>query len=148
MCTKDCFCNCDGACIEPHGAITWTVRFLLGYVVIAFVILLAMWANTAFAAPADLEAVKQSVDSRYTYDFRMTRGVDEWNREDGTANCAKYTVEYTKALIGAGYGLSRLDGIECLTPDDMPHVYLLVDGKWVLDNRKGAVIGINEQDCK
>ena len=92
-------------------------------------------------APAELEAAKASVDSHYTYSYRMTSMVTERARpEDGTANCTKYALEYLKAV-------SRGTPIICITPWGEKHRAVVV-GDWVLDNRYNMVVPLNGYDCK
>jgi hypothetical protein len=100
-------------------------------------------------APAELTAAKASVDSRYTYSYRMTsRDYERSRPEDGTANCSKYAVEYWVAVMVRGYGLDRSKAIECVLPSGVKHSVVVIDNTWVLDNRYPMVVNINNYDCK
>lgn len=105
------------------------------------VLLLAGCAATPdYIAPANLTEIKKDVESRYVYQYRYTGIQKEYFRkEDGTANCTKFALEYQKL---AGGTITR-----CQLPSGAYHHVLDVDG-WRLDNRYSYVMRVEDSECK
>jgi putative hemolysin len=126
------------------GAIAWPMYLACLY---------ALLALTGCAhGPAELEAVKRSVDSRLTYQYSTTKAkalpaadnrfilsVNSPAPQSGPTNCVGYALAYREAL---GRGLLKA----CKLPDGQRHAYLQADG-YVMDNREGWVVKQGE-NCR
>jgi hypothetical protein len=90
--------------------------------------------------PAHLVNAKNTVDGRYIYQHRVTNVDYELARkEDGTANCTKFAIEYQKLVNGVMF--------VCKLPDGTKHRVVDKHG-WRLDNREKTVIPVELSDCR
>lgn len=95
-----------------------------------------------------LQSVQHRVNAGISYNKDAATPPSQfrtWPKEGACGDFAK-----TKAfeLEMAGFTPDRMKTVLCRTWDGRYHAYLLVDGKWALDQRFENVIAAGEEDCK
>lgn len=95
------------------------------------------WLDRAFAQPADLSRVNDSVNRSIAYQSdRDQYGVEDWpmaNPVSGRGDCEDYALT-KQAILGRGE-------VVIVRYREAVHAVLIVDG-WVLDNIEGRVVSV------
>lgn len=112
------------------------------------VLVLVLLLSACASAPQPVTEAFNAAHARYTYSYRKSTPKAEMLRpDDGTANCTKFMMVYRGQLITRGVGLDRQKQVVCYTTRGEPHIYLLVDGKWAMDNRYTTPVPVEMNDC-
>jgi len=98
-------------------------------------IILALLLTACQTAPIEIQALKQRVDNRLTYQNYQRKDY-RYLPNGGEGNCATYAYNYYRDALKAGY---EAEIIIKDMPKVGPHAFTVIDGKWVLDNRLGWV---------
>lgn len=95
-----------------------------------------------------LQDVQRRVNLGIAYNKGMASPAWAWRVWPKEGACGDYTKTKSAELLRAGFSQSRLMPIVCTTWNNQRHAYLLVDGRWALDNRFPNVVRYEDEDCK